>query len=58
MFSKEYTKVWYLVSSLPEAPVSLPSLLITSQLIPQAKSSKVCTSSLDLEELIRIPFQS
>lgn len=61
MFSKEYIKIWYLVSSLLEAPTSLPYLLVISQLIPQAKSSKVwtsCTSSLDLEELIRIPSQS
>lgn len=40
MFSEEYTKVWYLVSSLPKALTSLPYLLAISQLIPQAKPNK------------------
>lgn len=40
MFSEEYTKVWYPVSSLPKALTSLPYLLAISQLIPQAKPNK------------------
>lgn len=59
MFSEEYTKVWYLVSSLPKALTSLPYLLAISQLIPQAKPNKVwtsCTSSLDLERVDQNSF--